>query len=146
MGAKRQFIDVARQFLEVLWQLPQWLLGLAVGWWYRRGAEWVTDTWNGVTVLYSSKMRGGVSFGRLVILPYKYRVLRGVNLYVAQTHAHEYGHCVQSRRLGWLYLPVVGLPSLCWAWAHSNIDRLQTVDYYSFWTERWANRLGGVED
>lgn len=139
-------MDKIRQILGILWQLPQFLLGLLLKWWYSRGADAVTEgEYNGVEVLYSTKMGSGISLGLLVILPYKYARLRKVNLYIERTHAHEYGHCLQSRRLGWLYLPVIGLPSLTWNWAHSTFDSLHTADYYSFWTERWADRLGGVE-
>ena len=47
--------------------------------------------------------------------------------------------------LGPLYLIVIGLPSLIWAALHSSVRRLRTVDYFSFYTERWADRLAGVK-
>ena len=55
---------------------------------------------------------------------------------------HEYGHCRQSRILGPFYLLVIGLPSLLWAlwWTPGR-----SVGYYSFYTERLADRLGGVK-
>ncbi|MBQ9544082.1 MAG: hypothetical protein IJV00_03015 [Clostridia bacterium] len=60
--------------------------------------------------------------------------------------AHELGHSVQSLFLGPLYLPVVGLPSLLWAGlpACRRSRRKKKKSYYSFYTERWADRLGGV--
>lgn len=65
---------------------------------------------------------------------------------------HEIGHYKQSLILGWLFLPVVGFPSLMWAWwghdlANKNREKkgLPKVDYYDFYTEKWANKLGGVE-
>jgi len=44
--------------------------------------------------------------------------------------------------LGPIYLPAIGFPSLVWAAfyalaAGSNPD----IDYFRFFTERWANRL-----
>ena len=57
---------------------------------------------------------------------------------------HEYGHTVQSLLLGPLYLPVIFLPSCLWA----GLPRLcrkrreKRISYFSFYTERWANRLG----
>jgi hypothetical protein len=45
---------------------------------------------------------------------------------------HEFGHCLQSKRLGWLYLVVIGIPSLYSATVRKNHQR--------FWTERDANR------
>jgi RHS repeat-associated protein len=52
---------------------------------------------------------------------------------------HEFGHNLQSPRLGPLWLPVIGIPSL----SHNIIWKLfgQNWSYYSFYTERWANFL-----
>ena len=51
-------------------------------------------------------------------------------------------HCNESIpggiSLGWLYLAVIGLPSILWA---SRPRR----NYFSFWTERWADTLGGIQ-
>ncbi len=65
---------------------------------------------------------------------------------------HEIGHFKQSLILGWFFLLVIGLPSLMWAWwghdmanKHREKKGLPKVDYYSFYTEKWANKLGGVE-
>ena len=57
---------------------------------------------------------------------------------------HEYGHTVQSLILGPLYLPVIFLPSCLWAalpWFRRR-RREKRISYFSFYTERWANRLG----
>ena len=51
---------------------------------------------------------------------------------------HEFGHVRQSRRWGWLWLPVFAIPS----GLHSLFCR--AANYYHFYTERSANRLGGV--
>lgn len=58
--------------------------------------------------------------------------------------AHEYGHTVQSIILGPFYLPVIGLPSLIRANVapFSRNWKSGKTDYYAFYTERWANRLG----
>lgn len=57
---------------------------------------------------------------------------------------HEYGHTLQSLALGPLYLPVIGLPSLAWA-ALKRRGRMGGRSYYDFYTERWADRWGGVD-
>jgi len=56
---------------------------------------------------------------------------------------HEYGHTLQSLLLGPLYLPFIGLPSLFWCHLPAcRRSRERTGrSYYSFYTERWANRL-----
>lgn len=55
------------------------------------------------------------------------------------------GHVRQSRMLGPLYLPLIGLQSLCHAAVHYDLcGRKKYKPYTHFWTERWADRLGGV--
>lgn len=132
-------------FLRYLWELPQSLFGFILFQIYSVDCYCMETPYGDTRILYSEKMRGGISLGRFVILPWRYREAYGKGSYIEMSHKHEYGHTRQSLRLGWLYLIVIGLPSLLWAWAHSTFKRLQEVDYYSFYTEAWADRLGGVK-
>ena len=91
--------------------------------------------WQLVRLCYASRMKGGISLGRYIIIR---DVMKD---YTGATERHELGHAKQSRMLGWFYLLVIGLPSLIWA-AWWNRDR--DCSYYSFYTERWADRLGDV--
>ena len=56
---------------------------------------------------------------------------------------HEYGHTIQSLILGPFYLLVIGLPSLIWCNLPYFKRRrtIKHISYYSFYTEKWANRL-----
>ena len=45
---------------------------------------------------------------------------------------HEFGHTADSQLFGWLYLPLIGLPSLLSAFGKG--------DHNVFWTEIRANR------
>ncbi len=56
---------------------------------------------------------------------------------------HEYGHTVQSVILGPFFLPVIGLPSFIWA-AGGWKRKKKKGSYFDFYTEHWADRLGGV--
>ena len=114
--------------LLYIWQLPQNLLGeiLALCYGARRGRGY-----RDVRLHYSGSISGGISLGRHIILNDHYR-------YDDKEKMHEWGHTRQSLMLGWLYLAVIGVPSILWA---SRPRR----DYFSFWTERWADRLGGVK-
>jgi hypothetical protein len=61
---------------------------------------------------------------------------------------HEWGHTVQSRWLGPLYLLVVGVPStmrVFYAVAHRAITGRRWGGYYDGWPERSADALGGVD-
>lgn len=129
-------------FLRILWEFPQSLLGFILFQFYGVGCQCMEAPYGDVRILYSERMRGGISLGRFIILPWKYRY--NSSAYVRDTISHEYGHTRQSLCLGWLYLVVIGLPSLLWAWAHSTFKRLREVDYYSFYTERWADDIGGL--
>ena len=52
---------------------------------------------------------------------------------------HELGHAKDSRLFGWLYLLVIGLPSLWWAITYRD------EDYFSFWTERRADKYYDIK-
>ena len=116
-----------------LWQLPQNLLGLLLIAILRPEDKYEFE---GVTICYATQMRGGISLGRYII------IRSHLKDYAGRTEKHELGHCRQSRMLGWFYLPVIGIPSLLWAaWWNEGRNR----SYYSFYTERWADHLGGVK-
>ena len=123
-----------KKTLIYLWQLPQNLLGLLMLALFRTLDDECSEfTNNGVLICFSKKMRGGVSLGRYVFL--KPTVERDIH--------HELGHCRQSKRLGWLYLPVVGIPSIIHA-AFYKYNSQDPNGYYRYWCEAWADRLGGV--
>lgn len=94
----------------------------------------VNARFRGVAVVVSERFRGGISLGNTIVVRRPYSA-------IPNTWAHEYGHTRQSLYLGPLYLFVVGLPSLLWA-AFWNPG--MKASYYSFYTEKWADKLGGV--
>lgn len=122
----------ASDILLYLWQLPQNLLGALLVLVFKPERSF---DYKGTRLHYASRMRGGISLGRHIILNDRYLAYDG------KTEKHEWGHTRQSLLLGPLYLPFVGLPSLLWAvwWTP-----LRSISYFRFFTERWADRLGGV--
>jgi len=120
-----------KQTLLYLWQLPQNLLGLALLAIY--GFVYSLD-FNDAGVFLSERMQGAISLGHYVI------VRKGQA--TPTTLMHEWGHCRQSLYLGPLYLVVIGLPSILHAWWW---NKERGASYYAFFTERWADRLGGVK-
>jgi hypothetical protein len=63
--------------------------------------------------------------------------------YLDETIDHEYGHYLQGMMFGWLYLIVIGIPSLM----NNLIARVNkpfSNDYYNKYPEKWADKLGGV--
>ena len=131
----RRALTLLAIVLLQVWQLPQNLLGLVVGLFLRgkRRLPGLPGIPPAVRLICAQNMYGGLSLGNFVYVRppvYDKMIL------------HEYGHCLQSRILGPFYLIVVGIPSFLWAlWWHPG----RRVSYYSFYTERWADRLGGVE-
>lgn len=113
-----------------VWQLPQNLLGLLMKAILRPECS---IEFGRAEVFFSERMRGGISLGRYIHLR------AGMGL--PNNICHEYGHSRQSLYLGPLYLVVIGLPSLI----HAALYRPEKGNYYDFYTEKWADRLGGVK-
>lgn len=59
--------------------------------------------------------------------------------------SHEQGHTKQSYILGWLWVPLIGIPSLIWAGCFGWLRKKYNIEYYSFYTEKTADMLGGVK-
>ena len=128
-----------KEFLLYLWQLPQNIVGLLLLLFYRHDELYAEMS--GRRFYYTKEMPSGISLGNYIIMN---RVDLGNGFW------HEYGHSVQSRKLGPLYLLVIGLPSLIGniydriahkSWTYSDRHKW----YYSHPWEKWADELGGVK-
>lgn len=80
---------------------------------------------------------------------FRYSVSLGLFIFLAEDAderllQHEYGHCIQSLMLGLLYVPLVLLPSVIWLRLPMcrRYRCRKCISYYSFITERTADRLG----
>ena len=121
-----------RNVISYIWQLPQNILGLLL----RLKYKGCNSIYEDAIVRRSTAMVGGISLGRYII------VSQWAN---KKTIMHEYGHCRQSKMLGWLYLPIVGLQSLIWAGLYGSVIKTSPNGYYEFWTVSWADKLGKVK-
>ena len=108
--------------------------------WYKH--EKVYHRLNGRTFYYTEEMPSGISLGNYIIMNREDR---------EDGMRHEYGHSIQSRILGWFYLPVIGVFSLLYNIIDSVIVtpivgwEKSMIIYYSMPWEHWADVLGGVE-
>ena len=120
-----------KQVILWIWCLPQNLLGL------------IFRICSRVKRIDDHYLRhgenGSFSLGEYIVLSVK-------DARSAFVLAHERGHRKQSRILGWLYLPVVGIPSVVWYWCFEWYRKRYGTGYYEFYTERWANSLEGIKD
>lgn len=128
----QDFKYISIRFLLFIWQLPQALLGLIILSFLKEKTIVAQRHHN--TCYISPYFQGGISLGPIAIMG-SYFKDKPADI------AHEIdGHTVQSKILGWFYLPSVGLCSLLHAWLY---DRKKSC-YYDYWTEKWANRCAGV--
>ena len=122
--------DILIQIFLILWQLPQCFVGLVMLPFL--GKLRLVRHENYCWVFEGKKMSGGISLGCFIFLS-KY------NSGEETTIRHELGHVKQSHMLGWLYLIVIGLPSIL------NAMFNFTDCYYDFYPEAWANKLMGLK-
>lgn len=134
----KRVIKFIGQALLFLWQLPQHIIGLAIYLVYAFGWRREFVMYKEHPVFIFPKIAGGVSLGWFVFIG-KFEPPGGWD-----TVRHELGHSLQSLILGPFYLLVIGLPSLIHSWLY-GLKKGQKRDYYAFYTERWADKLGGVE-
>ena len=120
----------------LVWQLPQLFVGLIVAFYFHLN-KCSYKKYKDATVVCSYKMRGGMSLGKWIFLSESYSEL---------SLLHEYGHCIQSKYLGPLYLIVIGIPSIIHAALNNIIGccRKHESGYYHFYTEKWSNDLVGL--
>lgn len=121
-----------KNILMYIWQLPQHIVGLILLLFIKGEAK---HKFNGINYYFYDSFPGGISLGNYMIIGETW----------SQTIKHEYGHSIQSRMLGPLYLFVVGIPSLIWAGLYGPVIKPTKNGYYKFYTEAWADKLGKVK-
>lgn len=123
------------EILKYIWQLPQ-LIAAFIYYWYLKSKDEILDTCicQGAIVFIKRKSCGSITLGSYIFLSPRA---------TDTTVRHEWGHTRQSLILGPLYLIVIGIPSIIWAAIHRAIA--PNKPYNWFYTEAWANKLGGVD-
>ena len=139
-------------FIKATWELPQNTLGAIVKKVCKAQPLRCYANYKDANV-YSWNIPGGISLGKYIFVPFTFNGIGYSSIngdyapirYVDNFIKHEYGHTVQSKYLGWFYLLVIGAPSLIWAQCFEEYRQKTGKSYYDFYTEKWANKLGGVE-
>jgi len=149
--------------LLLFWQLPQEILGYIMSRIWKKRLKLINNTAflnmrnleeplgrKIYIVTHTSKLNdpllhgvSGFSIGRYICL---------TDTADTETLNHENGHCIQSERLGWLYLPVIGIFSAIFCnlwdrWFHKDWKQYdRSYWYYKLrWTERSADKYGKVD-
>lgn len=122
-----------KHYIEILWELPQFLIGLLIGLFYldkHYSYKYMKD----VLIVRLKNFNKGISLGKIVFIDATAS---------ERTVLHELGHSKQSKWLGPLYLIIIGIPSLL----HNIIHRLskRRWNYYSFYTEKWADKIMNIQ-
>jgi len=115
-------------FFIFIWTLPQNLLGLTLIIIY--GLPFKTKYKS--AYIYDKFPAEGISLGYFILFDDYEHTVSEADI------KHEYGHFIQNLIFGPLYLLVIGI------FSELNYRFHFSKSYYNFWTEKWADRLGGV--
>ena len=127
--------NIWNTFSKLTWELPQTLVGLTTAQGLNIGTA-VNDVnyFRGATVLDTDIEGGAFTAGSFIVGPQDFRPDFSDHLFV-----HEFGHYLQSKRLGPLYMNFVALPSIT---DFNLVDDLFNQDLHDFrWYEAGASRL-----
>ena len=138
----KKILNYILSALFLIWELPQNIIGAILFCIYSTLSDVIVVN-EGTSVSVYTSIKGGLSLGAFCFLQKGY--YRNPSKYVAKTILHTEGHRKQSRILGPLYLLVIGLPSVVWDVLWTCFKYFRKKDYYSFFTEKWADKLAGVE-
>jgi hypothetical protein len=125
-------VNIFLKILLFIWELPQTLLACIIIIFTRKKVV-RKETFGNTKIFYAKNFPGGISLGRFIIL-------NSMHASDEMIKKHEYGHSIQSMYLGWLYLIIVGLPSIIRV-AIWKLLKLESYSYYRGYPEKWADKL-----
>lgn len=135
---------LAQALLRFFWELPQVLVGYAVAQWRNvLGRVNRVEYLGGVTFVVAQGQCDGINMG-MSLGCYVNIWLSGtmgrdfeyeVRYSFGQIFMHEFGHTIDSLRLGWIYLIAVGLPSLI----SVKLEGFRGHRHKNLYAERWAD-------
>lgn len=124
-----------------IWQLPQNLVGLFMLMWHKKFCKHEIkkiSNADGIQYYLLKHVNDcGISLGNYIFLDSDRSVSK-------KAVKHEYGHQLQSKRLGWLYLIIIGIPSVIGNIIYRKTKFKPYGDYYKQPWEKWADELGNV--
>lgn len=122
--------------LSIIWQLPQDIIGSVIYLLTKPKKFKSTDEIVYYKVNKLLPENSGISLGHFIFINQRGYVSDNVV-------RHEHGHQIQSKIFGWLYLIVVGIPSLIRCVYYIKTNKSYEW-YHSGYPEKWADKLGKV--
>lgn len=124
-----------KDLIKWLWQLPQNMLALCIEGVLCKAAYRKGNT-DGNIIIVSATLSSAMSLGDYIFVH---------PMSSQKSIQHECGHSKQSDILGPLYLIVIEIPSLLHNIVHYLCSKIGIKwNYFSFYTESWANKLAGI--
>lgn len=128
-----------KKIILYLWQLPQHILALTLL--LSNNKKVLAHTrYKSSSVYWLADINWAISLGKYIIVSDTYH-----NQTVVK---HEYGHSIQSKMFGPLYLLIVGIPSITMNIMSTILYKLgkpkYAENYYNRWPENWADKLEEV--
>lgn len=123
---KGKLTCVLVHLLLIVWMLPQSLLGLLLAIFTR----WRYIGYCGGAFYFKRGGTSSVTLGHFILIS-------EVAYNRLDTASHEYGHHINSRWSGWLYLLIIGLPSIIACATIHDHDK-----YVTIYPEKWAEKFG----
>ena len=124
------------------WELPQTIMGNCISHYRNNLTSINIEYYNGATLVNRNGkdfFDGTISHWGMTLGAYVLSLNVKADPETDRIFAHEYGHVLQSKKLGLSYLPLVGPPSIVGS-AISNVSWLNH-DHHNEWYEVWANNL-----
>ncbi len=127
-----------KSFLFV-WEFPQNVLGLAI--YYLNKNKIVKTTKVNGRYLFKN-YNFGISLGNYIFWT---PTINDSQTEIPVNMKHEFGHSIQSKYFGPLYLLIVGLPSISrvlYSKIYFSLRKKEWTKYYHGYPEKWADSLG----
>ena len=120
-----------KEFLLVVWQFPQILIGQILL--HKYGICHFINT-GYVTYYYSNAVKGGLALGPIVIInASQYRKENALARYTAKK---SFGFAMLSEWFGWFYIIIIGVPYLV---------NKYIVHKEMWFGEKWARNIMGIK-
>jgi len=107
-----------------------------------------------IILMCKNPKRKITTFFGAIVTEWKFSFSTGCGLFIFYGHknakdakevlVHEYCHTIQSCILGPLFMFVIALPSVSWAFipCFVKMRKEKNIKYCEFYPESWANKLG----